>query len=116
MNKKEMFKIHISSDGIIGHVKLNVTTAPRTGSNGCNTLFGLMYTDAGLDTDCLDPGNTRRACKVLNRETNGPQCTVRCHCAFHPCYVNILARKTERTNENTVKVSEIVTAAVQSFV
>ena len=106
MNKKHVHQLELYTDNIVGHVILNVTIQD---SGKCGSLFGLMYTDVGLGTNCTDRGNTRRSCKVLNE--NGPVCQVRCHCPMPKCYINVLERKSKGNEDNSrVNVYEMTIA------
>ena len=106
MNKKHVHQLELYTDNVVGHIILDVTI-DATGQ--CGSLFGLMYTDVGLGTNCTDRGNTRRACKVLNE--NGPVCQVRCDCAMPRCYINVLERKSQGDGDNNgVNVYEMTTA------
>ena len=106
MNKKHVHQLELFTDNIVGHFILNVTIQA---SSKCGSLFGLMYTDVGLGTNCTDRGNTRRACKVLNE--NGPVCQLRCDCRMPKCYINVLERKSKGNDDNSkVNVYEMTTA------
>ena len=108
MNKRHVHQLEVYTDNIVGHIILDVTI---NDSGKCESLFGLMYTDVGLGTNCTDRGNTRRACKVLNGEENGPVCQVRCDCAMLKCYINVLERKSKSDSDNNkIKVYEMTTA------
>ena len=52
-------QLELHTNNIVGHVILNVTIQD---SGKCCSLFGLMYTDVRLGTNCMDHGNTRRLC------------------------------------------------------
>ena len=49
MNKKHVHQLELYTDNTVGHIILDVTIK---NSGKCESLFGLMYTDVGLGTNC----------------------------------------------------------------